>query len=122
MSFKKFLLIVFASNLLLLAGLFGILYLADHAYALPVAQPKGEQIEITGDWDADLYPQVPSKMAYQGVLRDSAGKPLNGTYDLTFTLEKCEPFCFSQWTEVHNNVSVTEGVFSAPSLPIGNWA
>ena len=112
MSSKKVLLIVFASNLLLLAGLFGVLYLVDQAYALPLAQPKGERIEITGDWDPNLYPQVPSKMAYQGVLRDSAGSPIDGTHTLTFALQKCSPICFNVWSESHADVPITNGLFS----------
>jgi len=112
MSSKKVLLIVFASNLLLLAGLFGVLYLVDQAYALPLAQPKGERIEITGDWDPNLYPQVPSKMAYQGVLRDSAGSPIDGTHTLTFALQKCSPVCFNVWSESHADVPITNGLFS----------
>ncbi len=112
MSSKKVLLIVFASNLLLLAGLFGVLYLVDQAYALPLAQPKGQRIEISSDWDPNLYPQVPSKMAYQGVLRDSAGSPIDGTHTLTFALQKCSPVCFNVWSESHADVPITNGLFS----------
>lgn len=112
MSTKKVLLIVFASNLLLLAGLFGMLYLTRNAYALPPAQPQAAQMAATGAWDSNLYPQVPSKMMYQGVLRDSSGNPINGTHTLTFTLQACPWFCSPVWSEIHANVPITDGLFS----------
>ena len=112
MSTKRVLFIVFASNLLLLAGLFGMLYVARSAYALPPTQPPAVQMAATGAWDPNLYPQVPDKMMYQGVLRDSSGNPLNGTYNLTFVLQQCDPFCGDVWSEVHNNVPITNGLFT----------
>jgi len=112
MSTKKVLFIVFASNLLLLAGLFGMLYLARGAHALPPAQPQEVQMASASAWDSDLYPQVPSKMMYQGVLRDSSGTPIDGTHTLTFTLETCDPFCWDAWNEVHASVPITNGLFS----------
>lgn len=111
MSTKKALFIVFASNLLLLAGLFGILYLARDAYAFPSALPETARLAAT-DWDSDLYPQVPSKMMYQGVLRDSSGSPIDGSHNLTFTLQTCDPFCVPVWSEVHASVPITNGLFS----------
>ncbi|MEA3340769.1 MAG: hypothetical protein U9R15_12435, partial [Chloroflexota bacterium] len=112
MSTKKVLLIVFASNMLLLAGLFGMLYLARNAYALPPAQPQGAPMATASAWDTNLYPQVPSKMMYQGVLRDSSGNPINGAHTLTFTLQACPWFCGPVWSEVHTNVPITDGLFS----------
>ncbi len=112
MSTKKVLFIVFASNLMLLAGLFGMLYLARGAYALPPAQPQAAQMAAAGAWDSGLYPQVPSKMMYQGVLRDSSGSPIDGVHTLTFTLKTCDPFCWDAWSEVHANVPITNGLFS----------
>lgn len=112
MSTKKVLFIVFASNLMLLAGLFGMLYLARGAYALPPAQPQAAQMAAAGTWDSDLYPQVPSKMMYQGVLRDSSGNPIDGAHTLTFTLKTCDPFCWDAWSEVHADISINDGLFS----------
>jgi len=118
MSTKKVLLIVLASNLLLLAGLFGLLHLTRSVYALPVAQPEAEPaLAAQGSglgasvWDQYLYPQVPRQMSYQGVLRDASGNPINGTHNLTFKIWACDP-CTIVWSETHSNVSITNGLFS----------
>ncbi len=112
MSTKKVLFIVFASNLLLLAGLFGILHLTHDAYALSLAQPPAAQMAAAGTWDHNLYPQIPAKMIYQGVLHDNSGTLLNGAYKLTFALQQCDPFCSDAWSEVHNSVPITNGLFT----------
>ena len=70
MSAKKILLIVFTSNLLLIMGMFGLLYYADTVQAQPAVNPQA----IVG-----------TAFTYQGRLEDDSG-PVNGNCDFKFTL------------------------------------
>ena len=57
---------------------------------------------------------VPTKtMNYQGYLTDGSGTPLDGTYDLTFSLYNDASGGTQRWgPETHTNVSVNNGFFS----------
>ncbi|MBE0567564.1 MAG: hypothetical protein IH621_16535 [Krumholzibacteria bacterium] len=55
----------------------------------------------------------PALINYQGMLTDDAGRPLDGTYDLTFKLWGTPgPIGVAFWTEVHPGVVVQDGLFS----------
>ena len=51
------------------------------------------------------YADVPGTMNYQGYLFDNAGKPVDGTINITFSIPN------TAWTEVHSGVLVSKGVF-----------
>lgn len=65
---------------------------------------------------------IPHLMNYQGVLTDDGGIPLNGTYDLTFSIYSVSSGGSALWDEIHNDVSVDNGLFgvilgSTESIP-----
>ena len=56
---------------------------------------------------------VPSLVNYQGILTDSGGGPLNGTYNLTFRIyADSTTGTPALWTEVHGSVDVEDGLFN----------
>ena len=56
--------------------------------------------------------QPPTTMAYQGYLTNPVGSPLNGFYDMTFTLFDAVVDGLDEWgPETHTNVNVTNGLF-----------
>ncbi len=55
---------------------------------------------------------APEIINYQGMLTDKDGKPLNGTYDLTFSLWNAASGGIMGWEEAHTGVVVTEGFFN----------
>jgi hypothetical protein len=61
-------------------------------------------------------PSPPNLLNYQGILKDSAGQPLSGNYDLTFRLHHRGGWWGRDWyvrfTEVHYGVEVADGLFS----------
>jgi len=57
------------------------------------------------------FAQAPKTLSYQGKLSDGGG-PLNGTYNLTFTLYDAATGGSSVWTETSTNVSITSGNLS----------
>ncbi len=57
------------------------------------------------------YAQVPQLINYQAVIYDKAGKPLNGTYTVIFSIYKVETGGSSLWTET-KKVTVEDGLFS----------
>lgn len=58
-----------------------------------------------------LNAQVPQLINYQGKL-DSAGTPLDGTRNLTFKIYKVATGGTALWSELQNNVQITNGIFS----------
>jgi hypothetical protein len=56
--------------------------------------------------------QIPDRISYQGLLIDTVGDPLNGTYSLSFFLYATPTGGTSMWTETHPEVPVTDGLFS----------
>jgi hypothetical protein len=73
-------------------------------------------------YDPLLNPSVPWYMNYQGVLKDSSGNPLTGQYDLTFTIYRYEQGVgyASTWSETHNDVQLTNGLFNVALGTEGN--
>lgn len=55
--------------------------------------------------------QVPGIMTYQGVLYDSEGRPLDGTYDISAKLYPVAQGGSPEWTETHTGTLVRKGVF-----------
>ncbi|MGA1865584.1 MAG: hypothetical protein ACMUHX_11050 [bacterium] len=47
---------------------------------------------------------------FQGRLTDQLSNPLNGTYDIRFSIYPSDPNTAPIWTEEHNDVSVSNGV------------
>ncbi|MFH1007117.1 MAG: collagen-like protein [Candidatus Latescibacterota bacterium] len=56
---------------------------------------------------------VPPLINYQGVLTDTGGQPLDGTYSITFSVYDAATGESALWTETHGDVNVEEGVFNA---------
>ena len=56
--------------------------------------------------------EVPQLINYQGVLSDSAGASLDGTFDITFKLYS-QPVAGTEfWTETHSGAAVNDGLFA----------
>ncbi len=56
--------------------------------------------------------EVPLLVNYQGALTDLQGVPLEGTYDITFKIYTAQGAPYSAWTEIHQNVVVSGGIFN----------
>jgi hypothetical protein len=63
------------------------------------------------------YSQVPQTINYQQAVTDAAGNPLNGSYNITFSLYAVSTGGTALWTQTQNAVPVTNGVFNV-LLPI----
>jgi hypothetical protein len=59
-----------------------------------------------------VWAQAPNLVNYQGVLKDSGGNPLTGTYSITFSLYSVSSGGTALWTETQGSVSVSNGLFS----------
>ena len=55
---------------------------------------------------------VPTSINYQGKLTDSDGKPLTGTYNMTFYLFTALSGGSAIWSENHPSVQATDGIYS----------
>ncbi|MCP5156245.1 MAG: right-handed parallel beta-helix repeat-containing protein [Ectothiorhodospiraceae bacterium] len=55
---------------------------------------------------------TPGEIAYQGLLSDDGGAPLDGTYDITFALFEAPTGGSAVWSETHDDVTVTAGAFA----------
>jgi hypothetical protein len=58
------------------------------------------------------FGQVPHLINYQGMLTDDGGDPLNGTYDLTFSIYSVSSGGSAIWIEAHSGVEVGDGLFN----------
>lgn len=54
---------------------------------------------------------VPRLINYQGRLTDSAGVPLNGTYNITFRIYDAESAGNLLWSETHSAAVIQKGIF-----------
>ncbi len=54
---------------------------------------------------------VPRQISYQGHLLDAGGDPLSGSYDFEFRLMSAASGGVELWSESHDSLLVTEGVF-----------
>jgi hypothetical protein len=55
---------------------------------------------------------IPPLINYQGILTDTGGMPLDGPYDLTFSLYADSSGGVALWTEVHPAEEVDDGLFN----------
>ena len=55
---------------------------------------------------------IPHLINYQGMLSEDEGSPLNGSYDLTFSIYGQSSGGSSLWTESQSGVSVENGLFN----------
>lgn len=55
---------------------------------------------------------VPNLINYQGLVTDTAGEPLDGTYSMIFKIWTSSTGGSIRWQEVHSSVNVTEGLFA----------
>jgi len=60
----------------------------------------------------DAPAEVPEIISYQGILSDSSGVPLTGSYNLIVRIYDRSTGGTSIWNETHTGVTVTNGVFN----------
>jgi hypothetical protein len=58
------------------------------------------------------WAEVPNIVNYQGYLENTDGEPLNATVNMTFALYATAQEDSALWTETHQQIEVTNGVFS----------
>jgi hypothetical protein len=68
-------------------------------------------IALNFAWINGSFGQSPRTLQYQGNLKNS-GAPVNGTRNLTFTLYDAVTGGTTLWTEIHNNVTISNGDFN----------
>lgn len=78
----------------------------------PAAEGEEEKdARIEGEMDIVAYPA--RTMNYQGYLTDGSGNPLDGDYDMVFSLWSLSTGGSKRWgDETHNDVPVSNGLFS----------
>jgi hypothetical protein len=66
---------------------------------------------------------VPTKVSYEGYLADAFGAPLAGSHNLVFKLYSVDTGGSSPWSETHNGVTVTGGLYSVllDALPVSGF-
>ena len=85
----------------------------------------GESAGTEGE--ASIMARPAKTMNYQGYLTDSGGNPLDGSYNMVFSLWDAEPAGTGtmEWgTETHNAVPVSKGLFSVvlgETVPMDPW-
>jgi len=55
---------------------------------------------------------IPGKINYQGKLTNAQGQLIDGQYNMVFTLFDAASGGTQKWTETHNSVQVTNGLFN----------
>lgn len=58
------------------------------------------------------FASVPQLLAYHGILKDSSGSFLTGTYSMTFRIYSASTGGTSLWSETQSSVSVSSGKFN----------
>jgi hypothetical protein len=108
---RKSLLMVLGIVLLVAGLVVGGVVLAQ-APGEPEAEPEVQATE----YDDTLYPKLPPRMNYQGVLKDDAGNLIDGSHELTLTIYKRRQIGISvTWNEVYSEtqtVEVNDGLFN----------
>jgi hypothetical protein len=59
-----------------------------------------------------VFAGIPKLINYQGMLTDNSGNPLNGSYNLTFSIYNVPTSGSALWTETKSGVSVQGGLFN----------
>jgi len=73
---------------------------------------QGSEGRVEAGGEVGALAQPPYTMNYQGYLTDGSGNPLDGTYDLTFSLYDDATVGNQEWgPEPHNGVQITNGLF-----------
>jgi hypothetical protein len=62
--------------------------------------------------NSPCWSEIPHLISYQGMLTDNAGDPLNGNYQLTFSVYDQPSGGTALWTEVHDGVTIEDGLFN----------
>ena len=60
------------------------------------------------------YAAIPHVINFQGKATDKANVPLDGTYKLTFRIYDAVTGGNLEWTEIHDGVAITNGIFQVP--------
>jgi hypothetical protein len=106
---------VLLGSVLLVAGLLiAGAALAESPEEQPDVPETKQNLAVT-DYDASLFPQLPRKMNYQGVIRDDGGNPLDGSHELTLTIYRYSPAIGIGWQAVYSetqSVEVNDGLFN----------
>lgn len=111
MTTRKLFTIMLVANLLTVA-LVTAAFQAGGIVASPAPRPASDEATA---FDPNLAPFVPWYMNYQGILKDNSGNPLTGQHNLIFTIYSWNQYISSYenvWTETHNNVPFTNGLFN----------
>jgi microcystin-dependent protein len=67
-----------------------------------------------------LNAAVPHLLNYQGRLTDSSGKPLDGSYNLTFRIYDAETAGNLLWEEIWQGINIQKGIFSTMLGSVSN--
>jgi len=93
----------------------------------PEASTGSPEVEENAgtEGEAGIMARPAKTMNYQGYLTDSSGNPLDGDYDMVFSLWDAEAAGTMEWgTETHNDVPVSNGLFSVvlgETVPMDPW-
>ncbi len=83
--------------------------------AISIVLAQSEQRKVTSQavQTDSFQSQIPRTISYQGVLKDQNGALIpQGNYDMAFSLYPGESGSGALWTETHESVEVTGGVFT----------
>jgi hypothetical protein len=72
-----------------------------------------EEEDVGTEGEISIMARPAKTMNYQGYLTDGSGNPLDGDYDMVFSLWSAETGGSRRWgDETHNDVPVSDGLFS----------
>ncbi|MBN1756603.1 hypothetical protein JW877_10395 [bacterium] len=89
-----------------------ILFLFVFIFALLITEPIGNVVLPKVSNCSLLFASVPRLMTYQGKLTDSLGVGINDTVQITFGLYRTPALGETLWTETHDSVVISRGLFS----------
>ena len=79
----------------------------------PGLEGEAAEGEVTAEGGVYVLAQPPTTMNYQGYLTDAGGTPLNGAYNLTFSLYDAAAGGTQEWgPEAHPGVQISNGLFA----------
>jgi hypothetical protein len=117
---------------LLTLGAVGIVVGQEPEPPLPEPEASTGSPEVEGNAGTEdevgIMARPAKTMNYQGYLTGSSGNPLDGNYDMVFSLWDAEAAGTGtmEWgTETHNDVPVSKGLFSVvlgETVPMDPWA
>ena len=78
----------------------------------PGSEGEDPEGEVAAEGGVYVLAQPPTTMNYQGYLTDAGGTPLNGAYNLTFSLWDAAAAGTQEWgPEAHPGVQISNGLF-----------